>query len=187
MTEVLIGLGSNRPYKNLDCIHLLASACKRMQSFLHNFSPSSVYKTAPMYLKEQNDFYNMTAGALYEGSAESLLEELHKVEKEFGRNRKYEVRNGERSLDLDIEFFGMQKINLPDLIVPHERIFERAFVLKPFLELLSENADVKRSGHFLNEKLPVNSETVCRKLLELQDQKIELCLEKQKFLEILES
>lgn len=186
MTEVLIGLGSNLSLKDFDSIHLLASACVLLQKFLKNLSPSSVYKTAPMYLENQNDFYNLVVGATFNGSPEILLEKLHIVENILGRNRALERRNGERTLDLDIELFGKEKLNSSTLIIPHERMLERAFVLKPFLELLSENADVKRSGQFLNDKLTFDSKIVSQKLSNLSEQKIELYLEKQKFVEMID-
>lgn len=186
MTEVLIGLGSNLSLKDFDSIHLLASACILLQKFLKNVSPSSVYKTAPMYLENQNDFYNLVVGATFDKNPETLLEKLHIVENILGRNRALERRNGERTLDLDIELFGKETLNSSTLIIPHERMLERAFVLKPFLELLSENADVKRSGQFLNDKLTFDSKIVSQKLSNLSEQKIELYLEKQKFVEMID-
>lgn len=65
-------------------------------------------------------------------------------------------------------------------------MLERAFVLKPFLELLSENADVKRSGQFLNDKLTFDSKIVSQKLSSLSEQRIELYLEKQKFVKMID-
>lgn len=186
MTEVLIGLGSNLSLKDFDSIHLLASACILLQKFLKNVSPSSVYKTAPMYLENQNDFYNLVVGATFDKNHKTLLKKLHIVENILGRNRALERRNGERTLDLDIELFGKETLNSSTLIIPHERMLERAFVLKPFLELLSENADVKRSGQFLNDKLTFDSKIVSQKLSNLSEQKIELYLEKQKFVEMID-
>ncbi len=186
MTEVLIGLGSNLSFNGFDSIHILASACIILQKFLRNLSPSSVYKTAPMYLENQNDFYNLVIGASFDGNPEKLLEKLHVVENILGRNRAKEKRNGERTLDLDIELFGKETLNSAALIIPHERMLERAFVLKPFLELLSENADVKRSGQFLNDKLTFDSKIVSQKISKLSEQKIELYLEKQKFVKMID-
>ncbi len=186
MTEVLIGLGSNIPLKEFDSIHILCAACILLQKFLKNVSPSSVYKTAPMYLENQNDFYNLVVGATFNENPENLLKKLHLVENILGRNRVKERRNGERTLDLDIELFGKETLNSSTLIIPHERMLERAFVLKPFLELLSENADLKRSGQFLNDKLTFDSKIVSQKLSNLSEQKIELYLEKQKFVKMID-
>ena len=50
------------------------------------------------------------------------------------------IKNGPRTIDLDILLYGDEKINSKRLIVPHERMYERAFVLIPLSELM----DVKR-------------------------------------------
>ena len=60
----------------------------------------------------------------------------------MGRNRAKEIRFGPRSIDIDIEFFGDSEINDSDLQIPHPRLYERAFVLKPLLEILPKCSDV---------------------------------------------
>ena len=91
-----------------------------------------------MYVVDQEDFYNMAlVGLLDDGiCARALLEKIHEIEAAFGRAREKEIRFGPRSLDIDIEFFGRQKILEPDLQIPHPRLKERAFVLTPLLEVL---------------------------------------------------
>jgi len=63
-----------------------------------------------------------------------LLRALKKIEKELGRVKT--VRWGPRSIDLDILFYGDKIINHKDLTVPHPRLFERDFVIKPLLEII---------------------------------------------------
>lgn len=63
-----------------------------------------------------------------------LLKKLKNIEKEMGRKKT--VRFGPRSIDLDILFYGGQIINTKALKVPHPRIFEREFVIKPLLEVI---------------------------------------------------
>ena len=70
-----------------------------------------------------------------------MLDDIHQIEAKFGRNRKKEIRNGPRTLDIDIELFGNQIIKTNTLEIPHIRIKERAFVLKPMLEILPNLAD----------------------------------------------
>lgn len=94
-----------------------------------------------MYVTNQDDFYNMVLTGFYEGEPRDLLNKIHEVEASLGRNRDNEFRNGPRSLDIDIELFGNRRIVETDLIIPHERIHERAFVLVPLLEVLRNNAD----------------------------------------------
>ena len=60
------------------------------------------------------------------------------IEAMYGRDRASERRLGERSLDIDILLFGEEIINEPDIVVPHPRLAERAFALRPLLDLLPE-------------------------------------------------
>lgn len=62
-----------------------------------------------------------------------LLKFLNDIENELGRVRN--VRNGPRPIDLDILLYGSEEINTVNLIIPHPRMFERNFVLKPLLEI----------------------------------------------------
>ncbi len=145
MTQVVLGLGSNNSF----CIdgtvmqpeYILKKACIQLSGVLHGLVYSSVYKTKPLYHTDQHDFFNMVASGLYAGSALELLAQTQNIEYSLGRNRAKEVRNGPRTLDIDIEIFGSQIIHTDILTIPHEKILERAFVLIPLLEIFPEYAD----------------------------------------------
>ena len=159
MITVALGLGSNKSYNSLSPVQILFSACKRLSAFVSDFSVSSIYKTAALYVTDQDDFYNMVLVGNYEGSPEMLLKQINEIEAEFGRNREKEFRNGPRPLDIDIELFGNIKVNLNNLIIPHERMLERAFVLKPLLEIFSKYADkFPYEEKFLLEQLSILKE-----------------------------
>lgn len=64
-----------------------------------------------------------------------LLKNLKRIEAELGRPAKH-VHWGPRNIDLDILFYGNKIINRKDLKIPHPRIFEREFVIKPLLEII---------------------------------------------------
>lgn len=138
MTAVALGLGSNKNFSNLCPKEILGGAIFELSQILHAVKFSSVYRTKAMYVFDQEDFYNMVlVGFLDDGiSAHDLLKKIHEIEAAFGRDREKEIRFGSRSLDIDIEFFGTQKILEDDLQVPHPRLKERAFVLVPLLEIL---------------------------------------------------
>lgn len=138
MTAVALGLGSNKNFSNLCPKEILGGAIFELSQILHAVKFSSVYRTKAMYVFDQEDFYNMVlVGFLDDGiSAHDLLKKIHEIEAAFGRDREKEIRFGPRSLDIDIEFFGTQKILEDDLQVPHPRLKERAFVLVPLLEIL---------------------------------------------------
>jgi len=66
-------------------------------------------------------------------AARALLGELLRIERTAGRVRAQ--RNGPRTLDLDLLFYGEERIDEPGLIVPHPRLEERVFVLRPLAQL----------------------------------------------------
>ena len=168
---VALGLGTNREFNGLKGPGLLAHACARLSEILTSIRFSAVYRTAAMYVTDQDDFYNMVVAGRFEGSPQSLLKVIHSIEADFGRNREKEIRNGPRPLDIDIELFARRRIVQDDLVVPHERMTERAFVLRPLLDILNKNADVNIwSKGFYEEKLK-----------SLADQKIELCMSDKDF------
>lgn len=143
MKRVLLGLGSNKSYNGKTPLEILAYAQEELGRHLANLLFSSVYKTKAMYVEDQEDFYNMAAVGFVPDdlSPFDLLEIIHQIEAKYGRNREQEIRFGPRSLDIDIELFGDDKISTPDLQIPHIRVEERAFVLIPALEILDNSAD----------------------------------------------
>lgn len=104
---------------------------------------SSVYRTKAMYVEDQNDFYNMAAIGYVadETNPFVFLKSINRIEAKYGRDRDKEIRFGPRSLDIDIELFGDEKVDDPVLQIPHIRMQERAFVLVPALEILCDSAD----------------------------------------------
>ena len=141
MEFVVLGLGSNKPWQGIESLELLEKACSRLQPLLLNFVNSSVYRTKPMYFSEQECFYNMAVSGFVDGiTPDELLLKIHEIEASLGRDRAFEIRNGPRSIDIDIEIFGMRKISSENLEIPHPRLFEREFVLLPLVEILKVNS-----------------------------------------------
>ena len=143
MHTVYLGLGSNTNFHNESSLNLLEKACSALKEIMEDVKVSSVYRTKPMYVEDQDDFYNMVVSGqvLDEENPFEFLKKINKIEADFGRDRTKEIRFGPRSLDIDIEIFGNQKINTENLQIPHPRVKERAFVLYPLLEVLKKNAD----------------------------------------------
>ena len=157
MTPVALGLGSNKKFSCLSPEEILGGAIFELSKILHNIEISSVYRTKAMYVVDQEDFYNMSlVGLLDDGiCARALLEKIHEIEAAFGRDREKEIRFGPRSLDIDIEFFGRQKILEPDLQIPHPRLKERAFVLTPLLEVLDKLESKEAASHIISSHATV--------------------------------
>ncbi len=94
---------------------------------------SNVYETEPIGGVVQDNFWNMVMEITTEASAEELLARAHEAEENAHRTR--EVRWGPRTLDVDILLVGDEVRGDPELTVPHPRMYERAFVLRPLREL----------------------------------------------------
>ena len=97
---------------------------------------SSVYETEPVGLTEQAKFLNIAVELETSLEATQLLSACQSIENKLGRMRK--IRWGPRTVDLDILLYNEDHIQFEDLIIPHLRMQERAFVLVPLVEINSE-------------------------------------------------
>ncbi|MEZ4553429.1 MAG: 2-amino-4-hydroxy-6-hydroxymethyldihydropteridine diphosphokinase [Dehalococcoidia bacterium] len=98
---------------------------------------SSVYETPPWGIEDQPRFVNIAVEARTALDAHALLRLCKRIEAERGRDFST-VRNGPRPVDIDILLIEGEVIDDPDLIVPHLRLHERAFVLVPLAEVSPE-------------------------------------------------
>lgn len=99
---------------------------------------STLYETEPWGYKNQDWFVNAVIEVKTKFSPQELLAHCQAVEKKLGRGRNPAIPWGERTIDIDILFYGTQIISEPDLKIPHVHMHERAFVLVPLLELIPE-------------------------------------------------
>lgn len=97
---------------------------------------SSLYRTAPVGYADQPPFVNAVAQLETSLAPRALFDELKKIEHRHGRLRG--IPNGPRTLDLDLLMFADQRSRDENLILPHPRLHERAFVLVPLAEIASE-------------------------------------------------
>lgn len=140
-TPAYISLGSNQG----DSQAVLQSAIERFSldgkgDGLFCLGPySSLYTTEPQLYADQPYFINQVArlDCMSHCSAYDLLAYLQELELELGRVRTQE-RYGPRVIDLDILLFGQELVNSATLTIPHERMYERAFVLVPLAEIAPE-------------------------------------------------
>ena len=92
------------------------------------------YLTTPVPVSDQPDYVNGVAVLAGETTPERMLHDLLDIECEFGRVRG--LRNAARTLDLDlIDFGGLVRAG-PDPTLPHPRVHEREFVLRPLADVL---------------------------------------------------
>ena len=136
MTLVYLSIGSNSG----DRVKLIEQAISFI-SLCEDISlvrTSALYETEPWGVKDQNWFLNVAVEIKTSLLPQDLLIKLQNIEKTLGRNRQLERRWGERTIDIDIIFYGNEKIETEILSIPHPRMNDRAFVLVPFLELIPD-------------------------------------------------
>src|SRR4030066_1156841 len=110
---------------------------------------SSIYETEPMYLKEQNSFYNVVLEERVDikVSPFELMGFLKSIEYDIGR-KKAEKKYGPRIIDIDLLYYGEISLESDFLTIPHSRIIERKFVLIPLSEiapeLIIEDTNIKK-------------------------------------------
>jgi 2-amino-4-hydroxy-6-hydroxymethyldihydropteridine diphosphokinase len=95
---------------------------------------STLIETEPWGYTEQPSFLNGAVELSTSLGARRLLDLLLEVERRLGRTRDA-VRYGPRTIDLDLLLYGSEQVQEPGLTVPHPRLHERAFALRPLLEL----------------------------------------------------
>ncbi len=94
---------------------------------------SPVYETAPVGGPEQPDYLNAVVAVDTTLTPHDLLRVAHGIEAEAERVRT--VRWGPRTLDVDVLLVGDERVDDPDLVIPHPRMAERAFVVVPLADL----------------------------------------------------
>ena len=94
---------------------------------------SGLYETEPIGFRDQGWFLNLVAEFETDLFPKQLLHRMQKVELGLGRVRS--VKNGPRSIDIDILLYGNAVIRTEELQIPHPRYGERRFTLAPLAEL----------------------------------------------------
>ena len=129
-----VALGSNMG----DSENLLRQAMERLARFsTARLRKSSLWQTTPVNCPPGSPpFLNAVVGLVARPgeTPETLLAELHRLEREFGRTPKM-VLNEPRRLDLDLIAFNHETRNTPSLTLPHPRAHQRRFVLQPLSEI----------------------------------------------------
>ncbi len=129
MTRAFLGLGSNLG----DRRRHLRDAVAAIPDVV---AVSRVYETAPVGGPEQDAYLNIVVRLDTERSPRELLAICREREDEAQRVRT--VRWGPRTLDVDVLWVDGQTVDEPDLVVPHPRMFERAFVLMPLRDVAAD-------------------------------------------------
>jgi len=101
---------------------------------------SSIYETEPVGGPKQGKYLNGAIEIETGLGPRELLGKLQDIEKKLGRKKT--VKNGPRTIDLDILLYGDNKIDEPDLKIPHPNMREREFVMKPLKEIYEPSSSL---------------------------------------------
>ncbi|MDI3310114.1 MAG: 2-amino-4-hydroxy-6-hydroxymethyldihydropteridine diphosphokinase [Thermoanaerobacterium sp.] len=142
MTDVFLSIGSNIGDREK---YLKSALIKLAENSVTIEKVSPIYETEPVGYKNQDKFLNAVAKIKTELNPYELLKIINTVEKELGRERV--IRWGPRTIDIDILLYGNVAINDYDLKIPHERMWERAFVLIPLNDIAP---DITKDGKKLS-------------------------------------
>ena len=117
---------------------------------------SPIYRTRPFGPVDQPDFANAVTGLLTQLRPRELLAGLHSIEAAQGRPKERQ-RWGPRVIDLDVLVYGRERLEDPDLTIPHPGIVERNFVLYPLADI-APDLDIPGLGRVAELKGRVTSE-----------------------------
>jgi 2-amino-4-hydroxy-6-hydroxymethyldihydropteridine diphosphokinase len=130
LQRAYIGLGANLGDARATLQAAVDSIAQLPQTRL--VARSGDWRSAPVQA-EGPDFINAVAAVDTTLAPHDLLAELQRIEQAHGRSRPY--RNAPRTLDLDLLLHGDHALDTPRLTLPHPRLHERAFALRPLAEL----------------------------------------------------
>lgn len=130
MTETVLSLGSNIGNRREN----LVSALVGLSDFSHIVGVSKIYETPPVGYLDQRNFLNAAIFAETDVPPMELLKLCKSLEKRIGRIPTF--KNGPRTIDIDIVFYGGEAISFDELEIPHPRWRERDFVITPLMDLL---------------------------------------------------
>jgi 2-amino-4-hydroxy-6-hydroxymethyldihydropteridine diphosphokinase len=133
--DVVVGLGANVGTPEL----ALRRAANELSAGARQSKLSRLYTTEPVGGPPQPLFLNAALRLLWPASPRSLLGRLQALELGAGRVRR--ERWGPRTLDLDILWVAELALREPDLVIPHPRLRQRAFALRPLLDVAPEAID----------------------------------------------
>jgi len=139
--RIVIGLGSNLG----DRLGALTTAVDQLRAHkdLHVLRRSPLYETPPAGGPPQGDYLNGAVLIVTAEPARGILDWLLAIEQSLGRVRPDPVRWGPRTIDLDLLWIEGEAVSEPGLDVPHPRLAERTFALRPLLDLAPDAVDFR--------------------------------------------
>ena len=134
MTVVYLGLGSNLGDRKQNLLKAV-DALPALDGLSH-VRLSQIIETAPVGGPQQGDYLNAVVECHCSVNAIQLLEYVQIIERQLKRQRS--GKNHPRTIDVDILLFGDESHTSDALTIPHPRMHQREFVMRPLAEFLPE-------------------------------------------------
>lgn len=132
--EIYLGLGSNLGDKSL---HLQTAIDEIEKRIGHVVRRSAFIDSEPWGFNSDNTFVNAVIAVNTDMTPTEVLRETQSIERDMGRTHKSVGGHySDRIIDIDILLFGNIEMDTPELTIPHPRMNERDFVLKPLKEVI---------------------------------------------------
>jgi 2-amino-4-hydroxy-6-hydroxymethyldihydropteridine diphosphokinase len=136
---IYVGMGSNLGFRRFH----LGQGLRHLKEIGALTNVSDILQTDPVGPQDQPLFLNLVAEIVSDYSPFTLLRRVKHIERIIGRRPTY--RWGPRVLDLDLLLYDGLHLQTPTLILPHPRMAEREFVMKPLAQIAPEIAAKIRS------------------------------------------
>jgi 2-amino-4-hydroxy-6-hydroxymethyldihydropteridine diphosphokinase len=155
--RIVIGLGSNLG----DRLGTITTAVDQLRALrgVHVLRRSPLYETPAVGGPPQGDYLNGAVLVVTAEPARGILDWLLAIERSLGRVRPDAVRWGPRTIDLDLLWIEGEGVSEPGLVVPHPRLAERTFALRPLLDIAPDAVDFLTGQPFAElpaASLPIN-------------------------------
>jgi 2-amino-4-hydroxy-6-hydroxymethyldihydropteridine diphosphokinase len=139
--QFLIGLGSNIGNR----ADFISQAIKKIGQIpgVELLAISQAYDSDPVGYADQPNFLNLCIALVYKENAEALLRETAGIESALGRERT--LKDGPRTIDIDLLFCEQEVFKSSSLTLPHPRWRERSFVVYPLRQILQSPALAKEA------------------------------------------
>lgn len=154
--RVVLGLGANLGERGQTIALAISTIAAWPDVTLLAQSP--LYVTPPAGGPPQPDYWNGAVLLLTSNDVPDLLTRALDLERSLGRIRPDPVRWGPRTIDIDILWVENQTFDEPGLIVPHPRLTERVFALRPLLDVLPDAVDPRLGQRYAD--LPAANESI---------------------------
>lgn len=151
-----MGLGSNEGDRRA---YLDAAVARiREDRAWHVMRRSPVYESPPAGGPPQGDYLNAAVLVVTSLDARAILDRALAIERVLGRTRSDETRWGPRTIDIDLLWIEGEAVDEEGLVVPHPRLSERPFAIRPLLDLAPDASDTRTGVTFAS--LPAASEAL---------------------------